>query len=151
MSTRLCVHVLSENTGNCQELKFFEAEHWTAETEKKLLVKIQELLSVVRHCGNSFDVNVNMEVTNFDEAVFLLKKKINNHCEIKNQKLSLREIEVLGLIMQGYTNNEIAERLFVCYETVKSHRKNILLKTGAKNTAALINHYHQTFFEKETH
>lgn len=151
MSTRLCVHILSESAGNCQELKFFEAENWTVETEKQLLVKIQDLLTVVRHCGNSFEVKVNLEVNNFEEALFLLKKKINNHYEIKNQKLSLREIEVLGLIMQGYTNNEIAEKLFVCYETVKSHRKNILLKTGAKNTAALINHYHQTFFEKETH
>ncbi|MBL0133790.1 MAG: helix-turn-helix transcriptional regulator [Chitinophagaceae bacterium] len=50
--------------------------------------------------------------------------------------------------MQGHTNNDIAEKLFISYETVKSHRKNILEKTGAKNTAALINYYHQTFFEK---
>ncbi len=54
----------------------------------------------------------------------------------------------IGLIMQGFTNNEIAEKLFISYETVKSHRKHILLKTGAKNTAALINYYHQTFFDK---
>jgi DNA-binding CsgD family transcriptional regulator len=50
--------------------------------------------------------------------------------------------------MQGYTNHEIAGKLFISYETVKSHRKHILLKTGAKNTAALINYYHQTFFDK---
>ena len=112
------------------------------------MVKIQDLLSVVRHCGESFEVKINMEVVDLQEAVFLIKKKISNQCEINHQKLSLREIEVLGLIMQGYTNNEIAEKLFVSYETVKSHRKHILLKTGAKNTAALINHYHQTFFEK---
>ncbi len=149
MSTKLCVQILSERAETCAELKFFEAEKWTAESEKQLIIKIQDLLSVARHCGDSFEVKINMEVRDVDEAVFLLKKKLNNHCEIKNQKLSLREIEVLGLIMQGFTNNEIAEKLFVCYETVKSHRKNILLKTGAKNTAALINHYHQTFFEKE--
>lgn len=148
MSTTLSVQILSEIAGTCQELKFFEAEEWTAETEKQLIIRIQDLLTVVRHCGNSFEVKINMKVNNLEEAVFLIKKKINTRCDIKDQKLSLREIEVLGLIMQGYTNNEIAEKLFVCYETVKSHRKHILLKTGAKNTAALINHYHRTFFEK---
>jgi DNA-binding CsgD family transcriptional regulator len=66
---------------------------------------------------------------------------------INHEHLSVREIEVLGLIMQGMTNNEIAEKLFISYETVRSHRKNILRKTGAKNTAALINYYHQTFFD----
>ncbi|MFZ0456799.1 MAG: helix-turn-helix transcriptional regulator, partial [Ignavibacteriaceae bacterium] len=62
--------------------------------------------------------------------------------------LSVREIEVLGLIMLGYTTKEIADKLFISYETVKSHRKNILEKTGAKNTASLINYYHHTFFDK---
>ncbi len=148
MSANLCIQVFSKISGNCEELNFFEADQWTPETEKLLMVKIQDLLSVVRHCGESFEVKINMEVVDIQEAVFLIKKKINNKCEINHQKLSLREIEVLGLIMQGCTNNEIAEKLFVSYETVKSHRKHILLKTGAKNTAALINHYHQTFFEK---
>jgi len=148
MTAQLCIQVFSKISGNSEELNFFEAEQWTPETEKQLLVKIQDLLSIVRHCGESFEVKINMEVVDLQEAVFLIKKKINNQCEINHQKLSLREIEVLALIMQGYTNNEIAEKLFVSYETVKSHRKHILLKTGAKNTAALINHYHQTFFEK---
>jgi len=148
MSAHLCIQVFSKISGVHEELDFFEADEWTQESEKQLLVKIQDLLSVVRHCGKSFEVKVNMEVVDLQEAVFLIKKKINHQCEINHQKLSLREIEVLGLIMQGYTNNEIAEKLFVSYETVKSHRRHILLKTGAKNTAALINHYHQTFFEK---
>jgi DNA-binding CsgD family transcriptional regulator len=134
--------------GLFEELKFFESDHWDEETEKSLMLKIRDLLSAVRHCGKTFEVNINLEVTDLQEAVFLIKKKANKRCEINHQKLSLREIEVLGLIMQGLTNNEIAEKLFVSYETVKSHRKHILTKTGAKNTAALITHYHQTFFEK---
>jgi DNA-binding CsgD family transcriptional regulator len=89
-----------------------------------------------------------MEVTDIQSALFLIRKKNAGSFEINNQKLSIREIEVLALIMQGLTNNEIAEKLFISYETVKSHRKNILEKTNAKNTAALINYYHQTFFDK---
>ena len=151
MSATLCIQISSEAAEKQQELQFFEAEKWTMDSERQLLTRLQDLLSVVRHCGNTFNITINMEVNDIEEATFLIKKKINHQCETKSQKLTLREIEVLGLIMQGNTNNEIADKLFVSYETVKSHRKNILLKTGMKNTAALITHYHQTFFEKDSH
>lgn len=58
------------------------------------------------------------------------------------EKLSTRELQVLQMIMQGHTNQEIAGKLFISIETVKSHRKHLLSKTGARNTAALINHFH---------
>jgi DNA-binding CsgD family transcriptional regulator len=151
MPASLCIHVSSEIKEGSKELTFFKAEAWNAETEKILVAKIHDLLSIIRPCGKSFEVTVNVKATDVEEAFFLLKKKMNYPAEPPPLKLSMREIEVLGLIMQGYTNNEIAEKLFVCYETVKSHRKNILQKTGAKNTAALISHYHQTFFEKDLH
>jgi len=49
-----------------------------------------------------------------------------------------RELEVLQLLADGLTNNEIADRLFVSYTTVDSHRKSLISKLGAKNTAELI-------------
>lgn len=52
--------------------------------------------------------------------------------------LSKREIEVLTLIAEGYTNAEIADKLFTSKRTIETHRQNILEKTGAKNTANLI-------------
>ena len=52
--------------------------------------------------------------------------------------LTMREKEVLGLIAEGLTNNEIAEKLFISPLTVDSHRKNLLAKFGARNTAALV-------------
>ena len=52
--------------------------------------------------------------------------------------LSKREIEVLGLIAEGLTNNEIANKLFTSRRTVEGHRKNLIDKTGARNTATLI-------------
>jgi len=52
--------------------------------------------------------------------------------------LTRREKEVLGLIAEGLTNPEIAEKLFVSPLTVDSHRKNLLHKLQAKNTAALV-------------
>lgn len=52
--------------------------------------------------------------------------------------LTRREVEVLGLIAEGMTNQEIAEKLFVSSTTVITHRKNLMTKLGAKNTAILI-------------
>lgn len=56
----------------------------------------------------------------------------------EGKELSKRELEVLALISEGYTNAEIAEKLFTSKRTVETHRQNILEKTQAKNTANLI-------------
>jgi DNA-binding NarL/FixJ family response regulator len=52
--------------------------------------------------------------------------------------LTARELEVLKLIAEGLTNGEIADRLFTSKRTIETHRQNIIGKTHAKNTAALI-------------
>jgi DNA-binding NarL/FixJ family response regulator len=55
-----------------------------------------------------------------------------------NFVLTTREKEVLELIADGMTNNEIAQKLFVSSTTVDTHRKNLLSKFEVKNTASLI-------------
>jgi DNA-binding NarL/FixJ family response regulator len=52
--------------------------------------------------------------------------------------LTDREIEVLKLIADEYSNSEIAEKLFISIRTVDTHRRNLLEKLGAKNTAGLV-------------
>jgi DNA-binding NarL/FixJ family response regulator len=52
--------------------------------------------------------------------------------------ISERELEVIKWIAEGYTNNEIAEKLFLSPHTVNTHRKNILQKLGVNNTAAIV-------------
>jgi DNA-binding NarL/FixJ family response regulator len=47
--------------------------------------------------------------------------------------LSQRELDVLQLVLQGYTNKEIAEVLIVSAETIKTHMSNILSKLNAKD------------------
>ncbi len=52
--------------------------------------------------------------------------------------ITRRESEILKLIADGLTNQEIADKLFISPLTVDSHRKNLLLKFNARNTAILI-------------
>ena len=52
--------------------------------------------------------------------------------------VSRREKEVLQLIVDGLTNPQIAEKLFISLHTVDSHRKNLLAKFNVNNTASLI-------------
>lgn len=52
--------------------------------------------------------------------------------------LSQRETEILYLIMMEYTTSEIAGKLYLSIETIKSHRKNLLLKFRARNVAGLV-------------
>lgn len=57
---------------------------------------------------------------------------------ILSQKiLSDREIEVMSLIVQGYINKEIADKLNISLATVITHRKNIMDKLGMKSVSAL--------------
>ena len=58
--------------------------------------------------------------------------------EILSKKiLSDREIEVMSLIVQGYINKEIADKLNIGLATVITHRKNIMDKLGMKSVSAL--------------
>ncbi len=53
-------------------------------------------------------------------------------------ELSEREMEILILICQGMSNQEIADKLFISKRTVDKHRANILEKSESKNTAQLV-------------
>ena len=52
--------------------------------------------------------------------------------------LTPREKEILELIAEGYTNPQIAGKIFLSQFTVDSHRENLLAKLNVKNTASLI-------------
>jgi DNA-binding NarL/FixJ family response regulator len=52
--------------------------------------------------------------------------------------LSEREMEIITLIAEGYTNTQIADMIFLSTHTVNTHRKNIMGKLGVKNTAGIV-------------
>ncbi len=88
----------------------------------------QELLEGISAVANG------KEYISFD-AISTLKsvQKIN-----KTPIITRREKEVLILIADGLTNNEIAKQLFISSTTVDTHRKNLLAKFEANNIALLI-------------
>lgn len=95
-------------------------------TTEKLLKGIKTVLSG----GTYFD----KAVTSFNQ------NKDNTFTDDFAQKLNLtfREIEIISLIKQGLTNEQISERLNLSFFTIKTHRKNIHFKLGLTNVAELI-------------
>ncbi|MES2690205.1 MAG: LuxR C-terminal-related transcriptional regulator [Bacteroidota bacterium] len=51
---------------------------------------------------------------------------------VSRLELSKRELEILGLLAQGHSNQEIAEKLFVSLSTVKTHNQNLFEKLDVK-------------------
>ena len=80
------------------------------------------------------EVNQGREYVSFSVAEVLKQKAPTDGLPV----LTKREKEVLELIAEGWTNQEIADKLFLNCTTVDSHRKNMLTKFNAKNTAALV-------------
>lgn len=72
---------------------------------------------------------------------FFTRQVIQKTKGIKEQEqITNRELEILQLIFDGFSNKEIAEKLFISIRTVTNHRANLNFKTGSKNTASLISY-----------
>lgn len=88
-------------------------------------------------------VNTIVQGKNFfcSNVLKLNKTPLKSMSQVDNDstiRLSEREIEILELISQGLTNNEIADRTFISSHTVASHRKSLMKKFGAKNNVDLV-------------
>ncbi len=100
-------------------------------------VSESEMFFAIRHiaAGNMYvcsELSINMIKKSFIAPQTFVKARNGSTGPSK------REMEVLALIAEGYTNSEIADKLFTSRRTVEGHRQNLIDKTGARNTAALI-------------
>lgn len=87
--------------------------------------------------GSAFD-----EVIDINDSPEVIFQKIGGYLsELQSSRtgnqLSVREIEILTLIAQGYSNKLIADQLFISIHTVITHRKNITAKLGIKSISGL--------------
>ena len=69
-----------------------------------------------------------IETVIVEKQVFANADFVLNEAEVNRLRLSARELEVLQLIADGLSNQQIAERLFVSLNTIKTHTSNLFLK-----------------------
>ena len=87
--------------------------------------------------GSCFD-----EVIYLDDDIDTIIHKISSYVKLvsdkkSNNQLSGREIELLTMVAQGFSNKQIADMLFISIHTVITHRKNITSKLGIKSISGL--------------
>jgi DNA-binding NarL/FixJ family response regulator len=97
--------------------------------------ELQEAIQAVYQGGNYFSPEILKKLT-----------YPNNLFPAGIDSLSGREVEVMQLICKGFTSQEISDKLCISNKTVETHRCNIFLKSGVRNSAGLIvwaikNHY----------
>jgi DNA-binding NarL/FixJ family response regulator len=148
MAIRLFVNFLDRSNQLVEKVDFFCLSGKPCCDDLELVKKIAEVLSTLKSHVISTDIFIETKLDDPQLALHKLRKQVKYETSVYQEKLSAREVEVLSLIMQGLTNKIISERLFISFETVRSHRKSILKKIGVKNTAALISYYNQAFFDR---
>jgi DNA-binding NarL/FixJ family response regulator len=95
--------------------------------------KLEEAINEVLDGGSYFPEDILRKI------IFKFGTEDSVESKIEKQYgLTKREKEVLALLCQGFTNTEIAERLFLSPKTIEGHRANLLSKTGTKNSAHLV-------------
>jgi len=94
--------------------------------------EIADAIRIIYKGGALLQPNVSKKI--LKEFSTLEKPKLQS----ENIKLSEREKEIVSLIARGFTNSEIAEKLFLSEGTVKNYISNIFSKLDVKNRASLI-------------
>ena len=94
----------------------------------------EELVQTVKKIHNG-EVYISPEIA----SNLVQKLKVGDNTKIKvGNDFSKKEVEVLSLIADGLTNQEIADKLHIGKRTVETYRMNLIEKTGTRNTASLI-------------
>ena len=122
-----------------------------------LIVSMHNKLSVIKKCK---ELGVEGYILKDDqnpvsEVVDLILKgkevysdKVKETLEILNKKeniLTPKEEQIVTLVVQGNSNSEILEKLFVSPNTLKTHKKNIFRKLDINSTAELVKYYYNNY------
>lgn len=92
----------------------------------------------INHFKKDNCVYYNIMKKNQDDIYQVIMEGFVNS-EAVEYKITSREIQIINLIGQGFTNKQIAYQLSISVNTVQTHRKNIMKKTKCTGTAELIN------------
>src|SRR5262247_1365247 len=112
-------------------LKFFEYRFLVRD------LSLEFYLGAVAVLFTGLGVWVGLRLTRKKVVIATPEFKVNEP-ELQRLGISKREYEVLELIAQGLSNQEIAERLFVSLNTVKTHSSNLFMKLDARRRTQAI-------------
>jgi DNA-binding NarL/FixJ family response regulator len=105
--------------------------HLTSDTNRN------EMVEAIYTLRNGYDFYAKT-ITNLILRNYLTDDKAAEARQEREKSLSAREIEVLKLFAQSFTNKEIADRLFISVRTVESHKNNIMRKINLKTTVDMV-------------
>ncbi len=100
-------------------------------SKDELRFAIRKVANDGMYMGPEFTLNM---LAKYKASNSYLSPAANNN----NHGITEREMDVLKLVAEGKTNNEIARELFTSVRTIETRRKNLLDKTGTTNSATLI-------------
>ena len=98
--------------------------------EDELLFCLQHVMKGKRYLSSNLCISI---LERFNTQLNMLAQKSSNKINFTE-----REINVLTLISEGLTNQEIADKLYLSRRTVESQREALISKTGTKNSASLV-------------
>jgi two-component system, NarL family, response regulator LiaR len=101
-------------------------------------LSLEFYLSVVAVVFTAVGIWAGLKLTRPKTKVVVQKEFTFNEDEFNRLGISKRELEVLQLMSQGLSNQEIAEKLFVSLNTIKTHSSNLFLKLDAKRRTQAI-------------
>jgi DNA-binding NarL/FixJ family response regulator len=125
---------------------FLESLRNKVESLPILVVSMHKKNSVIRKCKEigvkgyllkDEDEQLQKAIETIINGGEYYSKAIQDFCKKTKSafiNISHREEEIIKLIAKGYSNNDIAKRLYLSIETVKTHKKNIKLKLGVNST-----------------
>jgi DNA-binding NarL/FixJ family response regulator len=96
-----------------------------------------ELISALRAI-NKNEIFLSPSIAHYFSNDTSKLKTRNDYIQFSANLITPREQSVLRLIAEGYTNQQIADTLFISVKTADTHRKNMLAKLKLSNTAALV-------------
>jgi DNA-binding CsgD family transcriptional regulator len=114
-------------------------------TQQKKTIVLTLSLDTMSQLSEFHSLCINVPESELVRSLLMLEQHAHGHGQnlppmpkaLQQKILSDREIEVMSLIVQGYINKEIADKLNIALSTVITHRKNIMDKLGLKSVSAL--------------
>ncbi|MFK5855194.1 MAG: response regulator transcription factor [Bacteroidota bacterium] len=122
-----------------------------------LIISMHNKLSVIKKCK---ELNIEGYILKDDHEFIMVgineilsgheyySEKVKQTLNILNKKeklLTPKEEEIIALLAKGKNNHDIADEIFISYNTIKTHRKNISRKLQLSTTAEIIQYYYKNY------